>query len=85
MDKVRSLLAEVVHHKIDKSYTSYEKGNLILLVYEVGTISVDPGNSEAIQRAQKILEKNQHHFNEVWYIFPYAERNLGALHKVWPM
>ncbi len=84
LDKVRSLLAEVVQHKIDKSYTSYEKGHLILLVYEVGTISVDPGNSEAIHRAQNVLENNQHHFDEVWYIFPYAERNLGALHKVWP-
>ena len=85
LDKVRSLLAEVVQHKINKSYTPYEKGHLILLVYEVGTISVDPGNSEAIQRTQNVLEKNQHNFDEVWYIFPYAERNLGALHKVWPV
>lgn len=84
LEKVRSLLAEAVEHKIDKSYTKYEKGKLLLLVYEVGAISVEPGNSEAIQRAQDVLKEEKHQFDEVWYIFPYAESHLGALHRVWP-
>lgn len=84
LEKVRSLLAQAVEHKIDKSYTKYEKGKLLLLVYEVGTISAGPGDSEAIERAQDVLKGKEHPFDEVWYIFPYAERNLGALHRVWP-
>ena len=84
LEKVRSLLAEAVEHKIDKSYTKYKKGKLLLLVYEVGTISVEPGNSEAIQRTQDVLQGREHPFDEVWYIFPYAESNFGAIHRVWP-
>ena len=83
-EKFRSLLAEAVQHKISKSYTAYSKGQLILLAYEVVPISVEPGNSDAIQKAQHVLEEKQHNFNEVWYFFPYAERSLGQLYKVWP-
>ena len=80
---VRSLLAKTVQHKIEKLYTPYDKGRLLLLVYEVGSISVEMGGQGLIKRAQEILEQNEHPFDEVWYIFPYAKPKLGALYKVW--
>jgi hypothetical protein len=84
VEKIRSLLADTVQHKIEKSYTAYADGRLILLVYEVGSISIDPENQEAIQRAQNVLEQSAHHFDEVWYIWPRAESDRGILYKVWP-
>jgi len=83
-DRVMWLLAESVAHKIAKSYTRYAKGSLTLLVYEVGSISVEPGESQAILKAREILEANEHNFDEAWYIFPYADRDLGAINKIWP-
>ena len=83
-DRVVYLLAEAVAHKVAKSYTKYTKGSLTLLVYEVGSISVEPGESQAILKAREILEANEHNFDEAWYIFPYADRDLGAINKIWP-
>lgn len=83
-DRVVCLLAEAVAHKVAKSYARYAKGILTLLVYEVGSISVEPGESQAILKAREILEANEHNFDEAWYIFPYADRDLGAINKIWP-
>jgi hypothetical protein len=56
----------------------------MLLVYEVGSISVEPGESQAILKAREILEAKEHNFDEAWYIFPYADHNLGVINKIWP-
>ena len=83
VENVRSLLADAVKHKIAKSYTSYDKGRLMLLVYEVGSISIEMGGNDVIERAIKVLTQDRHPFDEVWYIFPYADGNIGALYKIW--
>ena len=82
-DRVVWFLAEAVAGKIAKSYTPYAKGSLILLIYEVGSISVEPGESQAILIARELLGTKEHNFDEAWYIFPYADHDMGAINKIW--
>jgi len=79
----RSLLADSIEHKISVNYTNYDKGRLILLAYEVA-LSVDPGESQAIEQARELLKNKRHPFDEVWYLFPYASDDLDHLRRIWP-
>jgi hypothetical protein len=37
-----------------------------------------------IAESQRLLETLPHPFDEVWFLYPYAEKDLGALVHVWP-
>lgn len=79
-----SLLSRAIEGKLEKSYPSYSGGRLWLLAYEVGYPSVHPKPSASAAIAKSLLQQGAHPFDEVWYIFPYAHKDLGSIERVWP-
>ena len=81
---VENLLKSAIEGKINKNYPELSEGKLWLLAYEVFGVSVVPRPSTALDLAEKLLQSREHPFDEVWYIFPYAQQTLGHIEKVWP-
>ncbi len=79
-----SLLKNAIEGKLSKNYPRFSEGKLWLLAYEVFGVSVGPKPSKALDLARQLLQSRQHPFDEVWYIWPYAEKTLGHIEKVWP-
>ncbi|MFH1929783.1 MAG: hypothetical protein ABIK79_16690 [Chloroflexota bacterium] len=77
------LLSDTIQRKMDLHYAEYSEGKLWLLAYEVGSLSVGPPPSPSIQQARDLLGRNSA-FDEVWYMFPYAQEDIGAIFRVWP-
>jgi len=84
VENVEQLLRRTIEGKIDKYYSLYPEGSLWLLVYEVSFFSVGPAPSKAAGLARELIQLRRHPFSEIWYIFPYAHENLGAIERVWP-
>lgn len=82
-EAIVSSLRKTIKRKIDTNYTQYADGKLMLLVYEV-SLSVHPDESAAINEARVLLSQRNHPFDEIWYFFPYAAEDLGAIQRVWP-
>jgi hypothetical protein len=68
--------------KIDKRYAKSTSAKFWILAYSVDTLlsKDDPDIGEA----QQLLETTHHPFDDVWFLYPYAENDLGALIHVWP-
>jgi len=81
---VQFLLSQAIAHKISKNYPVYSKGKLILLAYEVFSLSVDQAPSRAAALARNFLSKQKHPFDEVWYFYPYAAEASGHIERIWP-
>lgn len=84
IDDVRHLLQRTILSKLEKHYQSWEGHRFLLLIYELRMISVETGGV-ALAYAQNVLRSHDHPFNEVWYLYPYAEQDLGHLVRVWPI
>lgn|GEM_PF-3507894 len=82
VDISRGLLSEAVQTKIDKSYAKPRDGTFILLVYSIDSL-ITKDDPDVIE-SKRLLETNDHPFDEIWYIYPYAERKLGSIFRIWP-
>jgi hypothetical protein len=81
-DASRGLLTQAVQSKIVKRYAKPAVGKFVLLAYSIDTLlqEDDPDVSES----RRILESSQHPFDDVWFIYPYADMELGALVHIRP-
>jgi hypothetical protein len=81
-DVPRGLLPAAVQSKIDKRYIKPASSKFWLLAYSVDTLfgKDDPDIAES----QRLLEASRHPFDEAWFLYAYAEMDLGALVHVWP-
>lgn len=82
-DIPRGLLPAAVQSKIDKRYAKPASAKFWLLTYSVDSLlsNEDPDIAES----QRLLETSRHPFDEVWFLYPYAEKDLGILVHVWPI
>jgi hypothetical protein len=81
-DLARALLPAAVQSKIDKRYAKPASAKFWMLAYSVDTLlsKDDPD----IVESRRLLETSTHPFDDVWFLYPYAEKDLGALVHVWP-
>ena len=82
-DVSRGLLTGAVQSKIAKRYVKPAVGKFVLLAYSVDTMLRD--DEPDVGETRHILEASQHPFDEVWFLFPYADADLGALIRIWPV
>jgi hypothetical protein len=82
-DTSRGLLTQAVQSKIVKQYAKPAIGKLILLAYSIDTVLQD--NDPDVSESRRILESSQHPFDDAWFIYPYADTELGALVRIWPV
>ncbi|MCP4746322.1 MAG: hypothetical protein GY874_09310 [Desulfobacteraceae bacterium] len=80
VDTVHSLLTKTIQKKIEKNY---KESPLILLIYEASNMSVF-GYPDAINKAQDLLKKENHPFQEVWYIYLLPIGSISPLLKIYP-
>lgn len=82
-DISRGLLTQAVQSKIAKRYAKPAVGKFVLLAYSTDTLLMedDPDVSES----RSILESSEHPFDDAWFIYPYADKELGALVHIWPV
>jgi hypothetical protein len=80
VNEPRNLLPEAVRKKIDKHY-SKPKEPFWLLAYSTDTLLSD--DDPDVCEAAKLLGGAKHPFDEVWYIFPYNNVELGHIVQVW--
>ncbi|MES4787174.1 MAG: hypothetical protein C4294_16680, partial [Nitrospiraceae bacterium] len=83
MDISRGLLTQAVQSKIAKRYTKPTVGKFVLLAYSIDTLLQD--DDPDVSESRRILESSQHLFDGAWFIYPYADKELGALVHVWPV
>jgi hypothetical protein len=82
-DISRGLLTQAVQSKIAKRYAKPAVGKFVLLAYSIDTLL--QGNDPDVSESRRILESSQHPFDDAWFIYPYANRELGALIHIWPV
>jgi hypothetical protein len=82
-DTSRGLLSQVVQSKIAKRYAKPSVGQFVLLAYSIDTLL--QGDDTDVSESRRILESSQHPFDDAWFIYPYADRELGALVHIWPV
>lgn len=71
-----------VRSKIDRRYTKPTSARFWLLAYSVDTLFHK--NDPDVTESRRLLDTSSHPFDEVWFLYPYAEKALGALVHVWP-
>lgn len=76
-------LRDTIARKTMTPYTSYSKGPLWLLIYELASITVASEDSEALTLSRQLLAEGTQ-FAEVWYFFPYPEEDAGHMIRIWP-
>jgi len=75
------LLAEAVRSKIALGYSKPEEDYWLLLY----SSDIIPRSDDAeVAEAKTLLDTKVHPFDQVWFLFPYANQELGHLVKVWP-
>jgi hypothetical protein len=52
------------------------------LAYSIDTLFRE--DDPDIVESQRLLGTSRHPFDEAWFLYPYAEVDLGALIYVWP-
>ena len=80
-DVSRDLLPAAIRSKISKRYAKPESARFWLLTYSVDSL-LGEGDPD-IAESQRLLEALGHPFDEVWFLYPYADRELGMLVHVW--
>ena len=77
----RDILAERVRAKIDLGYEK-PAGEYWLLLYSSDILPMS--DSPEVAEAANVLEATTHPFDQVWFLFPYPNQDLGHLVKIWP-
>lgn len=80
-DVSRGLLTHAVRSKIAKRYAKPALGRFILLAYSIDTLL--QGGDPDVEESRSILETSQHPFDDAWFIYPYANMELGSLVQIW--
>ena len=81
-DVPRGLLPGAVYAKIDQQYTKPASGRFWLLAHSVDSL-LSKDNPD-IAESRRLLATSPHPFDEIRFLYPYAENELGALLHVWP-
>lgn len=74
-------LARRICSKLPRRYQRYHDGVLWLLAYQVADA---PAGTRDFAIAREMLRRRDSPFDEVWYIWPLAGADLGAIKRVWP-
>ena len=82
-DISRGLLTQAVQSKIAKRYAKPTVGKFVLLAYSIDTLLQD--DDPDVSESRRLLESSQHPFDDAWFIYPYADEELGALVHIWPV
>jgi hypothetical protein len=77
----QALLADAIHAKIEKSYTSYEPGALWLLAYSESHFTIDDAS---VALARELLRKRFHPFAAIWAFVPLPGEQTGTVANVFP-
>lgn len=80
-DEPRGLLPTAIGHKIKKNYSKPNE-TFWLLAYSTDTIYLEDDPDIVASRA--LLDTSEHPFDDVWYFYPYNNKNLGAIERIWP-
>jgi hypothetical protein len=83
VDISRGLLTQAVQSKIAKRYAKPAVGKFVLLAYSIDTLL--KGDDPDVSESRCILSSSQHPFDDAWFIYPYADKELGALVHIWPV
>jgi len=81
-DVPRGFLPSAVQSKIAKRYAKPKVGKFLLLAYSIDTMFAE--DDPDLVEARRILETSQHPFDDTWYLYPYADKELGHLIHIWP-
>jgi hypothetical protein len=81
IDLPRDILPAAVRSKLKKHNTPTE-GRFILLVYSIDTLFTE--DDPDIGESHRLLSTKPHPFDEAWYLYPYAEHELGHLIQLLP-
>ena len=79
LDEVPSVVARAV---LDKHYAKPGE-RFVLLVYSLDTLRMS--DHPDLVEACRLLADRTHPFDEVWYLYPYAEKDLGHLVPLFPV
>ena len=82
-DIPRGLLIDAVQSKLAKRYVKPSNSNFILLAYSIDALITS--DDRDVPEVHRILSVEPNPFDEIWFIRPYAERNLGAIFRIWPI
>ncbi len=82
-DISRGLLTHAVQSKVAKRYAKPAVGKFVLLAYSIDTLLQD--DDPDISESRHLFESSQHPFDDAWFIYPYADKELGALVHIWPV
>jgi hypothetical protein len=81
VDISRGLLTRSVQKKVDKLYSKPSEGLFLLLAYSIYSL-LDENDPDVLETSQ-LLATEQHPFDDVWFIFPYVDKELGFIFRIW--
>jgi hypothetical protein len=67
---------------IKKRYTKPASVRFWLLAYSIDSLLLE--EDPDIAESRRLLEDLRHLFDEVWFLYPFADRESGAIVHVWP-
>jgi hypothetical protein len=78
-----NFLTKAVRGKLSKHYARPADA-FWLLAYSTNVLLTMSQGEADILAARALLSRASHPFDEVWYIYPHPNRELGHLIKIWP-
>ena len=78
----RGFLTAAIRAKVNKRYAKPDSAQFWLLAYSIDVLIL-PGDPD-IGEARQELERSNHPFDVVWFLYPYANQTGGSLVRVWP-
>lgn len=79
----RNFTTQAIRSKIDKRYARARNARFWLVLFASDTLPLSLNNPDFLS-AQNLLKTSPHPFDEVWYIYPLANHDYGAVLQVWP-
>lgn len=74
-------LLDAIKSKIKKQYSKSRGQKFLLLAYSIDKLIMRDDIDVVL--AQEVLSGEKHPFDEVWYMYPYAEKRLGSIIRIW--
>lgn len=78
----RLFLSATIRKKVEKCYRKPKDGPFWLLAYSSDVLCHQ--EDEDVVAATKLLTEAYHPFDSVWYFYPYDNRQLGHVVRLWP-
>lgn len=76
----RDFVTDAIRKKIEKNY-SKPKEKFWLLAYSTDTLRHE--DDDDLRLAANLLDEYSHPFDAVWYLYPYDNRPLGHIVRIW--